>query len=72
MNVRVGHSTLGSTVKELCKKADIEGNRTKRSRRATTAMRGIEKGIPDKLPMERTVHRLVSSLHMYQRPTEYQ
>ena len=72
MNVPVGHNTLGSTVKELCKKAGIEGNRTNYSLRATTAKKGIGQGIPGKLLMERTGHRSVSSLHMYQRPTEYQ
>ena len=69
---RCSHNTLGSTVKELCIKAGIDGNRTNHFLTATTATRGIEQGIPDKLLMERTGHRSVSSLHVYQRPTEYQ
>ena len=72
MNVPVGHNPLGSTVKELCKKAGIEENRTDHSLRVTTATRGIEQGIPDKLLMERTGHQSVSSLHMHQRLMEYQ
>ncbi|CAH3130383.1 unnamed protein product, partial [Porites lobata] len=35
---------------------------------ATTATRGLEKGISDKLIMERTGHRDIRSLQRYQRP----
>ncbi|CAH3152374.1 unnamed protein product, partial [Porites evermanni] len=38
------------------------------SLRATTATRGLEKGISDKLIMERTGHRDIRSLQRYQRP----
>ena len=37
--------------------------------RATTATRGLEKGIPDKFIMERSGHRNIRSLQQYQRPT---
>ena len=61
---------MGNTVKRLCDVADITGNKTNHSLRATTATRGLELGIPEKLLMERTRHRSVASLHQYQRPSE--
>lgn len=72
LNVPVGHNTLAKTVKRLCTEACIKGNRTNHSLRVTTAKRGVELGIPDKMLMERTGHRSVSSLHMYQRASEEQ
>lgn len=65
----VGHNTLGDTVKNLCRDAGIEGYYTNHSLRATTATRGLEKGIAEKFIMERTGHRDVRSLQRYQRPT---
>ena len=59
---------LGETVKTLCKDAEIGGQFTNSSLRATTATRGLQKGIPDKFVMERTRHREVRSLQKYQRP----
>ena len=65
----VGYNTLEGVVKKLCHDAGIEGNFTNHSLRATTATRGLAKGIPDKLIMERTGHRDVRSLQQYQRPS---
>jgi hypothetical protein len=67
-SVPVGHNTLGNTVEKLCKDADIEGNFTNHSLRATTATRGLEKGIPEKFVMQRTGLRDVRSLQKYQLP----
>ena len=64
----VGHNILGETVKRLCKDAEIEGQFTNHSLRATTATRALKKGIPDKFVMQRTGHRDVRSLQKYQRP----
>lgn len=64
----VGKTTLGLTVKKLCESAGIEGHYTNHSLRATTATRGLAKGIPEKFVMERTGHRDVRSLQKYQRP----
>ena len=72
LNVPVGHNTLGNTVKRLCRDADITGNKTNHSLRATTATRGLDMGIPEKMLMERTGHRSVDSLLRYQRPSEEQ
>ena len=65
----VDYNTLGGVVKKLCHAAGIEGNFTNHSLRATTGTRGLAKGIPDKLIMERTGHRDVRSLQQYQRPS---
>lgn len=67
-NSPVGHNLLGETVKRLCKNAEIEGQFTNHSLRATTATRALKKGIPDKFVMERTGHRDIRSLQKYQRP----
>ena len=64
----VGHNVLGQTVRNLCKKAGVDGNFTNHSLRATTVTRGLEKGVPDKLIMARTGHRDRRSLLAYQRP----
>ena len=55
----VGRNTLGNTVKRMCEEAGTESYFTNHSLRATTATRGLEKGIPEKLIMERTGHRTV-------------
>ena len=60
----VGHNILGETVKRLCKDAEIEGQFTNHSLRATTATRALKKGIPDKFVMQRTGHRDVRSLQL--------
>ena len=52
----------------MCKDADLQGQFSNHSLRATTATRGLEKGISDKLIMERTGHRDMRSLQRYQRP----
>lgn len=64
----MGHNILEETVKRLCKDAEIEGQFTNHSLRATTATRALKKGIPDKFVMQRTGHRDVRSLQKYQRP----
>ena len=52
----------------MCKDADLQGQFSNHSLRATTATRGLEKGISDKWIMERTGHRDIRSLQRYQRP----
>ena len=53
----------------MCKDADLQGQFSNRSLRATTATRGLEKGISDKLISERTAgQRDIRSLQRYQRP----
>jgi len=68
----VGKNTFRKTVSELCQKAGIKGYKTNHSLRATTCTLGLEKGVPEKLIMDRTGHRSVKSLHSYQRVSEIQ
>jgi site-specific recombinase XerD len=65
----VGYNTLGGVVKKLCRDAGIEGNFTNHSLRTTMAARGLVKGIPNKLIMEKTGLGDVRSLQQYQRPS---
>ena len=67
-NTSVGHNKLGNVVSKMCKDADLQGQFSNHSLRATTATRGLAKGISDKLIMERTGHRDIRSLQRYQRP----
>ena len=53
----VGHNSLGDTDNNMCREAGIDGYFTNHSLRATTATRGLEKGIPEKFIIERTGHR---------------
>ena len=64
----VGDNKLGNVVSKMCKDAGLQGQFSNHSLRATTATRGLEKGISDKLFMERTGHRDIRSLQRYQRP----
>lgn len=58
----VGHNKLGNVVSKMCKDADLQGQFSNHSLRATTATRGLEKGISDKLILERTGHRDIISV----------
>ena len=64
----VGHNKLGNVGSKMCKDADLQGQFSNHSLRATTATRGLQKRISDKLIMERTGHRNIRSLQRYQRP----
>ena len=63
-NTPVGHNKLGNVVSKMCKDADLQGqfSNLNHSLRATTSTRGLEKGISDKLIMERTGHRDIRGL----------
>ena len=70
----VRKNTLRKVVQDMCRVAGIEGYKTNHSLRlrATTCTIGLEKGVPEKLIMERTGHRTVKSLHTYQRVSDGQ
>ena len=67
-NTPVGHNKRENVVSKMCKDTDLQGQFSNHSLRATIATHGLEKGISDKLIMERTGHRDIRSLQMYQRP----
>ena len=68
----VGKNTLRKIVQDMCKDAGIHGYKSNHSLRATACTIGLEKGVPEKLLMERTGHRSVKSLHTYQRVSNVQ
>ena len=53
-NRPVGHNMLSLTYKRICKLADVEGQYSNHSGRATAATRLLKAGIPDKMALERT------------------
>ena len=61
-------NTLRKVVQDMCRVPGIEGYKTNHSLRATTCTIGLEKGVPEKLIMERTV----KSLQTYQRVSDGQ
>ncbi|KAK2547374.1 hypothetical protein P5673_032672, partial [Acropora cervicornis] len=63
----VGHKKIGNVVRKMCKDAGLQGQFSNRSLRAKTATRGLEKGISDKLIVERTGYRDIRSLQRHQR-----
>ena len=65
--VPIGKNTLRNVVSNLCKEAGIEGYKTNHSLRATACSLALSKGVPEKLIMDRTGHKSLTSLHTYQR-----
>ena len=66
----IGKNTLRNMVRTMCAAAGITGYKTNPSLRATTCTLGLQKGVPEKMIMERSGHRSVKSLHAYQRVTK--
>ena len=56
----------------MCREAGIEGNITNHSLRATSATQMYDKGVPEKIIQERTGHRSLEALRMYERTNEHQ
>ena len=65
--IPTGKNTLRNVVTNLCKNAEIGGYRTNHSLRVTTCSLGLSMGVRDKLTMERTGQKSLSSQHTYQR-----
>ena len=63
----IGHNTLGSTVKRLCDKAGIGGNRTNHSLRASAATRLFHGNVPEQLIMEVTGHKSTDGVRTYKK-----
>ena len=56
----------GSLVKEACKKAEIEGEKSNPSLRVTGASHVWEANVPEKLIQQRTGHRSLEALRSYE------
>ena len=65
--VPVGKNTLAVKVKRMCESASIGGNKTNHSLRATGATTLFEQGVPEKIIQQRTAHRNIDALRVYER-----
>jgi len=69
----VGHCTLDTTIKRMCKQAGISGFRTNHSLRSTTATRLYQSGcVEEQEIMQRTGHRSIEAVRSYKRPSNEQ
>ena len=62
-----GQNYLGSLVKEVCKKAGIQGEKSNHSLRVTCATRMWKANVPEKLIKQRTGHCSLEALRSYER-----
>ena len=65
----VGKNILATMIKEMCSEANIQGHKTNHSLRATGASELFEAGVPEKIIKERTGHRSLEALRVYERTT---
>ena len=56
-------------VKEMCKVAGIEGNKTNHSLRSCGVSSLYNKNVPEKMIQERSGHHSLTTLREYERPT---
>ena len=68
----VGKNVLGDMMKNICKEAGIVGKKTNHSLRATGASELFAAGVPERIIQQRTGHRSLDALRLYERPTEQQ
>ena len=63
----IGKNTLEHKLSRMCALAGIEGRVTNHSLRATSATQMYEMGVPEKIIQERTGHRSLEALRVYER-----
>ena len=63
----LGKHTLQSKLKNMCAEAEISGNKTNHSLRATAATEMFRQGVPEKVIQEQTGHRSIEALRTYER-----
>ena len=68
----LGKNKLAQMVKQMFRRANIQGNFTNHSLRATCATQLFGAGIPEALVQKQTGHKSVESLRLYERVTEHQ
>ena len=59
-------------VPDLCSEAGLSSRKTNHSLRVSGATRLFEAGVPEKVIQQRTSHRSLEALRMYERVTEQQ
>ena len=70
--VAIGRNKLAQFVKDMCKEANISGDKTNHSLRATGATAMFAAGVPEKLVKGVTGHKSKKALEAYERPTVQQ
>ena len=71
-SVPIGRNQLGKMVPNMCTSAGIAGHKTNHSLRATAATDLFHANVPEKLIQERTGHKTVQALRVYQHTTDDQ
>ena len=71
-SVPIGRNQLAKMVPNMCTRAGIAGHKTNHSLRATAATDLYHANIPEKLIQERTGHKSVQALRVYQHTTDDQ
>lgn len=59
-------------MKDMCKSAGVEGKKTNHSLRSCGVSSLYHKGVQEKLIQERSGHRSLAALRVYERPTDEQ
>ena len=70
--VPIGRNKLSRMVQDMCNKAGIKGHNTNHSLRATGATHLYSAGVPEKIIQERTGHRSLECLRMYEQTSDCQ
>ena len=70
--VAVGKNVLMKMVKKMCDEAGIVGNKSNHSLRVAGASALFDAGVPERIIQQRTGHRSVERLRVYERVTTYQ
>ena len=68
----IGKNTLEHKLSRMCALAGIEGRITNHSLQATSATQMYEMGVPEKVIQERTGHRSIEALRVYERTNTHQ
>ncbi|XP_011406250.1 PREDICTED: glutamine-rich protein 1-like [Amphimedon queenslandica] len=71
-SVPVGKNKLATMVKTMCSKAGLQGNKTNHSLRSFGVSSLFQENVPEKIIQERSGHRSVSALRMYEKTTSKQ
>ncbi len=71
-SIPIGRNKLSRMVPEICKLGNISGHKTNHSLRATGATELYEAQVPEKIIQERTGHRSLECLRMYERTSDKQ
>ena len=71
-SIPIGRNKLSQMVPEICRLGNIQGHKTNHSLRATGATELYEAEVPEKIIQERTGHRSLECLRMYERTSERQ